>query len=702
VSDFLLEIGLEEVPASFLPPIRDQLEEQFRRRLPSSGLAHEAVECFYTLRRLAVHVSGLAPRQEDREEDVTGPPRTAALDAAGRPTKAAAGFARSKGVPVEECRIIVTPKGEYFGFTRTIVGLAASEILPRVCHESLSGLSFPKSMRWGSGECVFVRPVRWVVAVLDGAVLPFEYAGVRAGNMTRIDRFLSTPHQPVVGYEDYRRRLAEAGIVLEAAERRRVIRESLTQEAAAAGGRVREDVELLETVTDLVERPLVICGQFDEEFLELPPEILMTSMREHQKQFALLDPAGRQMPRFLAVADAPGDPANHIRHGNERVLRARLDDARFFWNDDARVTLRERSRQLGRVLFQQGLGSYEDTCARIQKLALHLLSLLPGVGDVPEADLREAALLCKADLTTDMVKEFTSLQGVVGGLYARREGCAEGVWKAVYEHYQPVSMDDPVPSTATGCLLSLADRLDTIAGCFGLGRIPSGSRDPLGLRRLGQGAVRVCVERKWALSLRDALAAALDGYAVPFETPRDEIVRNLMEFVDGRLRFLFEADFGYDLVNAVIDHKDKNPTDMKGRLVALKTFINSGDFLSLATAFKRIKNIIRDQPQGAVSEELFRQEEERELSRAFRSVRAKVLPLIEERAYEPALAEIAQLRVPVDRFFDTVLVMDEDPGVRANRIGLLWDMAVLFHGIADFSQIETEERLRNRSPAQQS
>ncbi len=699
MSDFFLEIGLEEIPAGFLPSIREQLEREFQERLRESGLPFEGIEVHDTLRRLAVHVAGLVPRQQDREEDVTGPPLAAARDASGAPTKAAIGFAKSKGVSIDECRIIVTAKGEYFGYRRSIKGLTAAELLPQICSRILSALGFPKSMRWGKGEFIFVRPVRWILAVLDGAVLPFAFAGVTSGNRTRLDRTLSSAHVLVSDWSGYQRNLQDAGIVLDAAERRRRIRKALDAEAAVCGGALREDPELLEIVADLIETPLVIHGRFAEDFLELPQEILMTSMREHQKHFSILDAAGRQMPFFLTVADAPADPAGFIRHGNERVLRARLEDARFFWKDDARSTLKDRAGRLDRVIFQQGLGSYADKCGRLEILAARLLTMLPSLDPSLQTPLVTAAQLSKADLTTDMVKEFTSLQGVVGGLYARREGHSESVWKAIYEHYQPISTDDAVPQTDIGCLLSLADRLDTIVGCFGLDRIPSGSRDPLGLRRQAQGVVRICVEKKWNLSLRHALSVALDGYhgQAAFETPREQIVSNLIEFIDGRLRFLFENNYGYDLVNAIMPEEARDPSDMKDRLVALDKFISSGDFLSLATAFKRIMNIIKDQTAGEVSEELFRQEEEKNLYRSFLAVQEKIGPMIDRREYETALAGIATLRTSVDMFFDKVLVMDADARIRSNRIGLLSQMSALFLRIADFSQIDVEERLRNRN-----
>ncbi|MEW6364645.1 MAG: glycine--tRNA ligase subunit beta [Acidobacteriota bacterium] len=691
-SEFLFEAGFEEIPADFLPHIREQLRSEFERRLQEHRLPCASVEVCYTLRRLVVRLAGLASQQGDREEVVLGPPRKAALDSAGQPTKAAQGFARSKGVDFAQCRVIHTEKGEYFGFARTIRGESAAAMLPAICTATLQSLSFPKSMRWGEGNVTYVRPVRWILALLDGAPLSVEFAGVVSGGATRIDRFAAQADAPVTGWDDYLARLRSCGICVDPAERRRMIEDELRHQATSAGGVLREDPQLLDTVSDLVESPLVVGGRFAEEFLELPPEILMTSMREHQKHFAVVDHGGGILPHFLAVAESPGtrtaELADNVRRGNERVLRARLDDARFFWHEDARHTLEERAAGLDHVLFQQDLGTYRHKTER-------LLTIIPKLAAwLPEVDLESAlaaARLCKADLTTDMVKEFPSLQGIVGGLYARREGHAEKVWRAIYDHYLPVSLDDRLPATDEGGLITIADRLDTISGCLGLGLVPSGSRDPLGLRRLGLGAVRISSERKWHLPLRDAFSIALDAHSVRFGRTREEIVEDFGEFVDARLRFLFEP-YGYDLVNAVIAGASKDVYDVRLRLDALKQVIGSQDFLSIAVAFKRIKNIIREQPRCQVSRELYRLEEEREMDTSFQRVREEALPLIAQGEYAGALQRIATLRPVVDRFFDKVLVMDPDRVVRSNRIGLLQQMAALLLSVADFAEIAVEER----------
>lgn len=694
MSELLVEIGLEEIPAPVLPKLREQLFAQFSDRLHDAHLKCSEIIVLGTLRRLVIAVTGLDEKQEDREELVLGPPRTAALDAAGNPTKAASGFAKSRGVSVEACSVIKTEKGEYFGFTKKIEGSAASAILPALCTEALAALTFPKAMRWGAGAESFVRPVRWILALLDGAALPFTFCGITSSDRTRIDRFKTAADVRVSGWKAYREIMSAAGIELESEARRSRVAGKLAGEAAACGGQLRPDDELLGIVAELVERPLVVSGEFAPEFLELPPEILTTSMREHQKHFSVSDDAGRLMPRFITVAEAPGSRAEdaipQIRHGNERVLRARLEDARFFWQDDARLKMRERSGKLDHVLFQQGLGSYLDKCARLVRL---VDALAPRIPDVDSAATRQAAELCKADLTSDMVKEFTSLQGIVGGLYARREGASDRVWRAIYDQYLPISVEDALPATAEGCLLSLADRADTIAGCFGLGLIPTGSRDPMGLRRLAQGLVRIAAERGWRLDLIETLATALDGYASGFRRGRDEIISDLREFIDGRLRFLFEP-YGYDMVNAVIGGGRMDPADMSSRLDALRQAVGSEDFRSVAVAFKRIKNIIKEQSRAAVEEGLLREREERDLHAAFRQVSAAAAGMIERREYEAALMQIATLRPPVDRFFDKVLVMDPDLRARSNRIGLLQEMSALFLRIADFSEIDVEKHAR--------
>ena len=650
---FLLEIGCEEIPDWMIPPALKHLGELFEGLLKEHRLSGQVAWLEATPRRLALKAEGLPARQPASVEVITGPPKAAGENAA-------AGFARKMGVEVSALKLVKTPKGEYFACRKRVAGRATSEILASALPELILKIYFPKTMYWtGKNGPRFIRPIRWLVALLGNRVVPFEIVGVRSGRHTSGHRQLGKP-KVRVNIDDYQEKLRENYVLVSAAERRARIEAGLQGAASDPG--------LLDTLVYLTEYPTPITGSFDPAFLSLPEEVLVTVMRHHQKYFSVRNQEGRLEPRFIAVMNTKDDPEGLVRQGNERVLRARFNDARFFWDFDQQKPLAARVDDLAHVTWQAQLGSYLDKTRRIVELVRDL-----GGSEAAQ----RAALLSKCDLTTEMVKEFTELQGVMGGLYARAQGEPEAVWRAIYEHYQPVSMEDPIPSTPEGRLVSLADKLDTLRGCFAIGLIPSGSKDPFGLRRAAQGVVKILAESE--LPLR--VSALVGG---------DEALR---EFLLDRVRYYFREvrGFAYDEVNAVLAAGWDDLADAGRRLEALRAVRPTPNFEPLAASFKRIRNILR-QAQFAggveVDETLLEEGPEKELYLAFTGVRARV----EEAGadYRSKLEAIASLRPAVDLYFDKVLVNAPEERIRANRLAMLDRLRKEFSSIADFSEIVTQ------------
>ncbi|HYV85188.1 MAG TPA: glycine--tRNA ligase subunit beta [Patescibacteria group bacterium] len=700
----LLEIGTEEIPARMVQAAVEELGRTLVEVLSKAGLGSASPRLFATPRRLAVLLDGVASRQADQETEISGPPVAAAYDAQGKPTRAAEGFARAQGVAVSDLKRVRTPKGECVGLRRTIAGRSAVQVLADAIPVVVGGLYFPKTMRWGSGEHRFVRPVHSVVALFDGEVVGTRFAGVASGRATFGHRVAGRERIELALARDYPEALRANGVLADAVERRAEIARQLAAAARAAGGAIATppgttpsgadaDPELLDEVTEMVEWPLVITGEFDVRFLELPAEILLTSMRHHQKYFALRAPDGTLLNRFLSVANVAQDPKGAIRRGNEWVLKARLADARFFFDEDRKHTLGSLGDALDRVAFHEKLGSYADKRRRVETLAGPLLQAFAASGVRPDADaVRVAAGVAKNDLVTHVVKEFPELQGIVGGLYARADGLPAAVADALYDQYLPRSQDDALPRTAEGAVLSLADRLDTQAGIFLLGIVPTGSRDPYGIRRSVQGACRILIERRVSLSLQGICGAALRGYSgrLPEQAVSEESARAaLLEFWTGRQEFLaIEAGLRPESVRAALGAGPDDPYDARRRMEAVDAFRDEAGFADLASAHKRIKNILQGQEAGTPFETArLSDEAERRLAKRVDSVRAGLEGALAAREYARALAAIATLREPLDRFFTEVMVMAEDRAVRANRLALLREIATLITQVADVSLI---------------
>ena len=709
--ELLFEIGAEEIPAGMLPRATVELQTILEKHLIAENLSEgTTVETFGGPRRLTAWVRGIIAKQADVEMEVTGPPKAIAYDNVGAPTRAAVSFAEKQGVPLHELHLVTTPKGESIAARITKRGRTAHEllleILPRVIHD----LSWPRTMTWtGLEGARFIRPIRWLVALLDGKPLRFSFGGVAAGDTTTGHRFLGKFQIRVKNFADYEKKLRANGVIVRPEERRERISRELATHAKRGGYHVHEDANLLELVTYLNEYPSVIQGDFDPAFLELPDEILITVMRDHQKYFAVetggtsrLSASGELAPHFLAVINLAKDTQGLVRAGHERVLHARFADARFFWESDQKCKLGEILPKLHKVTYESRLGSYFDKVERVRAIARWLSEQWYNLGILTAhvADADRAAELAKCDLATEMVREFTELQGIVGGLYARAQGESEEVADAVYDHYRPVGLDDPIPRNLTGCAVALADKLDSIVGCFTVGAVPTGSSDPYALRRAALGIVKIILEKKIYVPLPLAIGAASKALLThpPKKTPTPEQETQVLEFLLERARFVLreKTGYAYDEVNAVFRAGSDDLVDVEKRLRALKAIRKTKNFEPLAVSFKRIRRILEKAniPAGEVqhvNKELFEKDAEKELYAAVRKAAGKVTEDKRAGRYQAALEEIAGLRKVVDQFFLDVMVMAEDEVVRKNRLALLSELLREFTTIADFSELGGEE-----------
>jgi glycyl-tRNA synthetase beta chain len=704
--DFLLEIGTEEIPARMIQDASQELQKRIEELLAENSLSHEGIKRSETPRRLALIASGIPATQPDLQEQLTGPATKVAYKD-GQPTPAAHAFAKKAGVDVSQLQKVTTPKGEYLTASVTNKGKPAGQVLTELLPKEIASIYWPKNMYWRAGKPErFVRPVRWIVALLDGEIIPLEFAGIKAGNQSRGHRILGPEQVAIAAPSKYVEILQGAHVTPLSADREYKIRKALDAATRMVpGARWREDAELLKTVVNLTEWPSAILGSFDKEYLSLPEEILVTVMRDHQKYFAVEHAGGKLAPHFLAVLNTDGDPDGLIRHGNERVLRARFNDARFFWDTDQKITLEQRVKMLSAVTFQKDLGSYYDKTGRVQKLATDIAIALHKAGLEVRADMvSEAAKLSKTDLTTELVKEFTELQGIIGGLYAKAQGLPQSVADAIYDQYKPESTEDSAPRTLEGAVLSIADKADSIAGMFGLGLVPSGSKDPFALRRQANGIVKAIIEHKLPLNLALIMEGARSGYQGSEAEKKftdgplsyKQIVKLLFwERLEFYLRDI--RGLAYDVVNATLAAGTDDVVDAVARAEALQQVRSSADFAPLFIAFKRIKNIIKQAEEKSVeirkADVQFEETAvESEIWQKMQGIGQTYLQLFGKKDYAGALKELARLRAPVDLYFDKVMVMVEDPQVRANRLGVLNYLLVTFNKIADLSELVVESK----------
>jgi glycyl-tRNA synthetase beta chain len=710
--DFLFEIGCEEIPAGMILKASQELKALLQKYFLANGLleeklAQDSIETFGAPRRLVAIARGVRLRQEDVARGITGPPKSVAYDAVGEPTRAAMSFAEKQGIPVSKLTIVNTPKGEYLAAKQVVIGRPAAKILEEILPQVIQEISWPRSMYWtGAQGPRFIRPIRWIVALLDGKIVPFTFAAVHSGGHTDGHRFLGKKHILVQGPTDYESKLKKNFVLCRPNARHRKIETEIRTVTTRKALRAHEDAALLESVTYLNEYPTVIIGDFDPAYLALPDEILITVMRDHQKYFALEAKNGDLAPHFLAVINLPNDPKGLVRAGHERVLRARFADAQFFWETDQKIKLGDYLAKLAAVTYESRLGSYGNKVERMRALARWLAEqwFSGGVSQADVAGSDRAAELAKCDLVTGMVGEFPELQGIVGGLYARAQSEPDEIAWAVYDHYKPAGLDDPLPRNLTGCAVALADKLDSLVACFAVGAVPTGSSDPFALRRAALGIVKIILEKKLPLSISAAISAA--AKSLREQTPKIEaseaVQKQVLEFLLDRARHILRERRGFaaDEVNAAFAAGADDLVDAADRVAAVKAIRDTKNFVPLAASFKRIRNILAksaggaDKAQLSVQADLLWEPAERELHAAAQRISEEATRKKKAKKYREALEAISELRPSVDMFFDKVLVMVEDQNVRRNRLALLGSLLKEFSTIADFSELGAEDIVR--------
>jgi len=686
--DLLIELGTEELPPKALQTLSRSLLDGLLQRLEEAGLAPQSSQAFATPRRLALRLSALPERQQDREVEKRGPALAAAFDAQGKPTRAAEGFARSCGVSVDQLQRRKTDKGEWLYFVQQQAGQALSDLLPEMLESALDALPIPKRMRWGDGDAEFVRPIHWLVMLLDDRVVPARVLGLESGRETRGHRFHAPQAIALADASEYETRLESEGRVVPGfAARRERIREQVEAEAARLGGELRIDDALLDEVTALVEWPVAVSGRFDEGFLEVPAEALVMTMQDNQKYFALFDDQGGLLPRFITVANIESRDPQQVVHGNERVIRPRFADARFFYDQDRKTPLSARLQSLETVVFQQQLGSLADKTLRIRRLA-------GAVADAAGADrllAERAAELCKCDLMTDMVGEFPKLQGVMGRYYALHDGEPEEVALAIEQHYWPRHAGDATPRVAAGQCVALADRVDTLLGIFAIGQKPSGVKDPFGLRRAALGVIRIIIEHDLPVDLAWLLDEAAQALAdrVDATEVRDQVLDYVFERLKG---YYAEQGLRGDVVEAVLARRPTRLSDLDRRVRAVGEFLRHDAAEALAAANKRIGNILKKvefEAPKAIDCSLFAEAAEERLFEKLVAVEQSALARFEEGDYLAGLEELAELRPAVDSFFDDVMVMSDREEQKRNRVALLARLRAVFLRVADLSRIQS-------------
>lgn len=684
-AELFLEIGTEEIPAGFLPSAMADLERLIRKEFETGRIGYEAVRTFATPRRLVLVVDGVAREQARQEITASGPSVKVAFDADGNPTKAALGFARSNGVEVADLERRQTDKGEYLFVSKVVEGRPTGELLPEMLPRLIDAIPFRKSMRWKDLDIRFARPVHWIVALFEGQVVPFAYGNLTSGNLSRGHRFMAPETFEVSGLDQYLAAAEEHFVIVDPARRRQLIAGQLQEVVARAGGRLNPDDALLEEVTFLVEYPTAVMGGFETTYLQLPPELLITVMREHQRYFTVVDEKGKLLPRFITISNTRAEDPVVVQQGNERVLRARLSDAMFFWNEDRKVRLESRLDALKNVVYQAKLGTSYEKVMRFRTLAVELArDLAPEVVELTD----RAALLAKCDLETGMVFEFTELQGVMGREYALLDGEDPRVARAIHEHYLPVQAGGELPGDDVGALVSIADKIDSICGCFGVGLVPTGTADPFALRRSAIGILNIILDRGYRLSLPALIRRSLALLGAKLTRPAAEVEAEVLEFF--RLRFLnmlTSQGQPQDVVDAVLSAAFDDPADALQRIEGLAAFRKEGEFEALAVTFKRVVNIAKGGVEVSVDAALFESECEQRLLDDLRRVSGRFEQFVTDGAYLDALRTVGELRAPVDALFEGVMVMAPDEAVKNNRLALLTGVARLFQGIADFSKI---------------
>ncbi|USG63851.1 glycine--tRNA ligase subunit beta [Brevibacillus ruminantium] len=683
--DFLLEIGTEEMPARFITGAAAQLREKVEKWLEAERIPYDRIDSFETPRRLALLIHGLAEKQPDKNEEAKGPAKKIAIDEAGNWSKAAQGFARSNGIAPEQLYFKELNGVEYVYARKSEAGKETKALLPALA-DVITSMHFPKNMRWGANDLRYVRPIRWLVALFGDELVDMEIAGVKTGAVTRGHRFLGGQHIELQDPAQYASRLGDEHVIVSAEERRKLIVEQIRRLEAENGWRIPMDEGLLDEIVHLVEYPTALFGTFEPEFLSIPREVLVTSMREHQRYFPVEDANGQLLNHFVTVRNGDSRALENVAKGNEKVLRARLSDARFFYEEDQKLSIDSCLKRLETIVFHEELGTIGDKVRRVRKTAAWIAEKL-GVSAEEAKYADRIAEIAKFDLVTNMVGEFPELQGVMGEDYARKAGESEAVARGVFEHYLPRHAGDQLPQSPTGAIVSLADKLDTIAGCFAIGIVPTGSQDPYGLRRMAAGVVAILLDKGWTLSLEQLWEAALAPLTAQgvSKRPSEEVMKDLRDFFALRLKnVLQEAAVRYDVIDAVLSADWNVLPDLLNKAKALMDEVQTDAFKFTVEQFNRVNNLAQKAESDAIEEALFAEEVERALYQAYLSVQQEVSGLNNQ---QQILATLGTLREPIQAFFDKVMVMAEDQAVRHNRLALLSGLSRLIFGYADFSKL---------------
>lgn len=692
MNNLLIEIGTEEIPAGYIKPALEALAATLSKKLTDARITYGQAKTYGTPRRLAILVDDVAERQTSLIQEVTGPPEKVGIDGDGKPTVAAIKFAEKIGVSVDDIQIVQTEKGRYLAAQKKEDGAASVTILKTILPDIILSLPFPKTMKWGDLTILFARPIHSVAAILGKSVISFTLGGIKSGRNVSGHRFMHPSNVRVAATDSYINQLREACVIADIDERRELVAAEVAKAATDIGGKISPDEELMDIVTNLVELPVAVAGTFDTKFLELPKAVLIMSMREHQKYFAVVDETEQLMPYFIAVNNTRATDLDLVAKGHERVLRARLEDARFFYKSDLETPLEHRVEKLKGVLFQAKLGSMYEKVVRIQELGKFIAKGIPAES-TRISDVARAAWLCKADLVSQVVVEFPKLQGVMGRVYAALSGETEQVAAAVEEHYRPTYSGGPLPRTHTGAIVAIADKMDSICGCFSVDLIPTGGSDPYALRRQGIGVVQIMLRYEFTFPLTSVIEKSLHLFDVKDASKISVLRDKIYAFLRDRImHLLVEEGFSRDVVSSVVSVSVDHIPNVWQRVKALEHLKGAADFEPLAAAFKRVVNIIKKadiQENASIDINLFQEKSESALYEAYTSVKSNVAQHLSEADFNQALLEIASLRNTVDQFFDEVLVMAKEEQLRNNRLALLSGIAGLFENIANFSKIST-------------
>ncbi len=681
--DLLIEIGTEEIPAGYIQPALEDMGRKLTEFFEKGRVSAGTPQVIGTPRRLVVHIPGVDKRQKDVVETYQGPNVKVAYDAEGNPTKAAIGFAKGKGVDIADLTTETTAKGEVICAKVEKKGQSTVHILNEYLPQWMADITFPKKMRWASRKLPFVRPIHWIAALFDGKKLKFDFEGIKAGNTSQGHRFLKPQKFKFDSFKTYLRECKKHKVMIDPAERRQSIKDQIKAIAKQVRGKVQEDADLLDTVTHLVEYPVAVRGEFDKAYLELPKELLVITMKHHQKYFPVWK-GDTLLPYFITISNMKAK-GQDIPRGNQRVLKARLEDARFFYDEDRKRKLEDFIDELKGVVFQKDLGTSHEKLMRIVSLAG---TIAQKVCPEAEATAKRAALLSKADLVSQMVFEFPELQGVMGGYYAEHSGDSAEVAQAIKEHYQPAFAGDAVPSTQAGAVVAVADKLDTIVGCIGVGLIPSGSEDPYALRRHALGIIQILIHYDYSVALWWLIDQGIGALGDKVKLSKDEIREHCKDLFAQRFKTMLSAEgFEYDVIDAVLETEIVSLKDTKEKAAALADLKKQDYFENLATAFKRVVRIIEGDVPGEVNEDLLVEESELALFRRFTGIKSTIERHVQAGEYSAALAKIAVIKGEVDDFFDHVMVNVDDAALKANRMALLKSIADLFSPLADFSKI---------------